>query len=69
MQLNTGIVYLSRNQHKKRQVASITKVMTCMVSLRLSKTFGISMNEKILINKDAADMVGTSAKLEDGDLV
>ena len=27
------------------------------------------MNEKILINKDAADMVGTSAKLEDGDLV
>ena len=63
MQLGTGIVYLSRNQHKRRQIASITKVMTCMVSLRLSKTFGVSLKERIYVNKDAAEMIGTSAKL------
>ena len=69
MEMKTGNVFISRNQHKRREIASITKVMTCLVSLRLSSMFGIQLSTKTTVNRFSASKKGTSAKLLEGDVL
>lgn len=63
-QLIAGIGY-----HGVREIASLTKIMTCFVCLDLIERGIISEDSTVEISRRAADMIGTSANLEEGDIV
>lgn len=53
-----------------REIASLTKIMTCMVCFRLLKRFKISMQSLYFsVSSTAAALKGTSANLEENDWV
>jgi len=45
-------------------MASLTKIMTCYVSIQLASEFGLDLEKTwFLVSKKAAEMGGTSANL------
>lgn len=65
MDLITG-----KNINKKRQIASLTKIMTAYVVLNLLEQMKISPKTTFLqVSKKAASIQGTSADLEEGDVL
>ena len=53
-----------RKENRKREVASLTKIMTCFVAINLSRQWNLNLYKtKILISDIAADIRGTSANL------
>lgn len=52
----------------KRQVASLTKIMTCLTSLQLIKEMGLDPSKTMItVSRKAAYMIGTSANLKHND--
>lgn len=51
----------------KREVASLTKIMTCYVVLNLMERFSLNDETLIEVSGDAAGVHGTSADLVEGD--
>ena len=52
------------------EIASLTKIMTCYLSLLICKKFGIDLdNYWVRVSDKAAEMPGTSAELQAGDLI
>ena len=41
---DSGELISGRNEHEQREVASITKIMTCWVSLQLARKFCLDLN-------------------------
>ena len=62
---NTKTFLLTELMHMKREVASMTKMMTFLTVIKLMKKYGIDdpANEKITITKAAAKIQGTTASL------
>ena len=59
-----------KREYLKREVASLTKIMTCYTVIQLSKEFQIGITtEKITVSAVASDIRGTSANLETGDIL
>lgn len=59
-----------RREYQKREVASLTKIMTCHVVIMLSKQWNLNITKtKILISDVASDIRGTTANLCTGDLI
>ena len=59
-----------RREYKKREVASLTKIMTSFVVITLCKQWNLSMTKtKILVSDVASDIRGTTANLCTGDLI
>lgn len=56
-----------KNEKERREVASITKVMTCYVTLQMMEKFKKKDDHLIEISADAASVHGTSADLLEGD--
>jgi D-alanyl-D-alanine carboxypeptidase len=55
-------------ERERREIASLTKIMTCFLVLRLVKKFGIDDRKHYVCVSDAAASVpGTSAELKMGD--
>lgn len=54
-------------ERDRRECASLTKIMTCFVVLRLMERFKIDQETLITIGQDAANVNGTSAELVEGD--
>lgn len=51
-----------------REIASLTKIMTCIVCLYLAKKFELDIGkEEARVSRKAAEMIGTSAELQKGD--
>ncbi|CAG9325381.1 unnamed protein product [Blepharisma stoltei] len=59
----------TRCSTQKREIASITKVMTCILVLEICDENDISLNDLVSIGSNAANIVGTTANLEEGDRV
>ncbi|KAL4438840.1 hypothetical protein ABPG74_016560 [Tetrahymena malaccensis] len=54
------------NTYEIREMASITKIMTCLVSLKLAKKFDINVSEIYFsVSKTAININGTTAGLEE----
>lgn len=67
--MNNRRVYAYKGD-EVREIASITKIMTCLVSLYLCKKFRMNAyTQKVKVSSRAATMEGTSAFLRYGDLV
>ena len=59
-----------RREYQKREVASLTKIMTCYVVITLCKQWNLSLTKtKILVSDVASDIRGTTAGLCTGDLI
>ena len=50
-------------------MASLTKIMTCILSLYLSRKFNLSLDSIVKISRRASSLIGTSAELEAGDKI
>ena len=57
-------------ENKKREIASLTKIMTCYVVCKLIKEYKVDAKSTyIQVSKLAASMNGTSANLQPGDIL
>ena len=54
-------------EKERREVASLTKIMTAYVVLKLMDRFSIEDSTLIKVGGDAASVIGTSAELVEGD--
>lgn len=62
MDLDSGRVLYSKNADSKRLIASITKIMTCIVTLENAK-----MDTMVTIGDEVLDMYGTNIYIEPGE--
>ena len=66
--VNTMGIVFGKKHHYPREIASLTKIMTCYLTLILAKRMNLSMNElNVRVTRLAASMSGTSAELKEGD--
>ena len=63
----TNALMFGKNEKERREVASITKIMTCYVVLQLQERFKQKDDTLVEISDDAAGIHGTSADLLAGD--
>ena len=56
-----------KNENQQREVASISKIMTCIVCLEIAEEQEISLESIVSVPEEAAKMRGTSANLEEFD--
>jgi D-alanyl-D-alanine carboxypeptidase len=54
-------------EKERREVASLTKIMTCYCTIKLMERFDIEDTELIEVSGDASGVIGTSADLLEGD--
>ena len=67
---NTAELLCGCNEDVRCEMASLTKVMTCYLSLRLVQTSaGLSFDQRVRVPRVAATMPGTRAGLREGDEV
>lgn len=66
----SGDILWAVNGKERREMASLTKITTCYIVLRLLKRIpGVSLYTSVKVSKTAAQVIGTSADLEEGDEV
>jgi D-alanyl-D-alanine carboxypeptidase (penicillin-binding protein 5/6) len=66
----TGDVIFGRNENVKREIASLTKIMTAFVTLQIIRQIKLNPEKTLLIaSKRAAKVGGTSARLKPGDVL
>jgi len=63
---DNGNVLLEKNKDEKREVASICKLMTTLITLEQIEKGDISLEDKFLASKYASDMEGSQAFLDAG---
>ena len=54
-------------EKERREVASLTKIMTCYVTLKLLDRFQVDETTLVKVGSDASSVIGTSAELVEGD--
>ncbi len=62
MDVDSGRVLYSKNSHEKRLIASITKIMTCLVVLENS-----NIEDDIVVGKEVRSMYGTNIYIQVGE--
>ena len=61
---------MSKNMRQRRQVASLTKMMTLYTVLKLSEKYGLKLDEILItISSIASSICGTTAQLVEGDVL
>lgn len=63
----TSTMLFGKSEKERREVASLTKIMTCYVTFMLMERFKIEDTKLIEVSGDAAGVIGTSADLLEGD--
>ena len=56
-----------KNEKDRREIASLTKIMTCFVVMRLMDRFNIPEDTLLEVSDYASGIIGTSADLLTGD--
>ncbi len=63
----TNTLLFGKLERERRECASLTKIMTAFVVLRLMEKFNIDESTLITIGTDATTTIGTTAELQEGD--
>ena len=63
----TSTLLFGRCERDRRECASLTKIMTAVVVLRLMRRFDVPESGLVTVGDDAAGVIGTSAELVAGD--
>lgn len=66
VEADTGTVIFEKDADSKRQVASLTKLMTLLIVLEELETGRISLEDEITVSKAAAAQIGSQALLDAG---
>ena len=66
VEASTGIVVFEKNSHEKLPIASMTKIMSMILIMENLENGNLSLNDKVLISKNAASMGGSQIFLEEG---
>lgn len=67
MDYSTGKIIYALNEHEKLSPASVTKIMTLLLSMEAVHDGKIKMDDKVVISEYAAGMGGTQVYLEPGE--
>jgi D-alanyl-D-alanine carboxypeptidase (penicillin-binding protein 5/6) len=67
MDYSTGKIIYALNEHEKLPPASVTKIMTLLLSMEAIHDGKIKMDDKVVISEYAAGMGGTQVYLEPGE--
>ncbi len=67
MDYSTGEVIFSYNEHEKLPPASITKIMTLLLTMEAIENGKLNLDDKVVISEYAASMGGTQVYLEPGE--
>lgn len=63
----TNQLLFGKMERERRECASITKIMTCYVVIKLMDRFNLKDSELVKVSQQAATIIGTSAELLEGD--
>ena len=67
---NSRTIELSRKPTYKREVASITKMMTLLTAIKVMARYNIEGRKTyIRVSRQCSRIIGTSAELKEGDLL
>ncbi len=66
MEASTGQAIFEKNADEKRPVASVTKLMTILLTLEALDAGTIHLNDQVTVSKEAAGMGGSQALLDAG---
>jgi len=65
---NTGKLLFGKQEQQRREIASLTKIMTCLTVLQLSDVLALDIHvTKVNIEQGVDEIIGTSANLKPGD--
>ncbi len=67
MEGSTGEIIFEKNMDEKLPIASVTKVMTLLLTFEALESGKINMNDKVIISANAAGMGGSQVFLETGE--
>ena len=62
----TGTVIFEKNADERREVASITKLMTALLTMEALDRGDVSLTDQVTVSKNAAAMKGSQALLDAG---
>lgn len=65
----TGKIIYEKDAHVKRSPASMTKIMTLLLTMEALDNGTISLNDKVTVSKNASGMGGTQIFIEEGSSV
>lgn len=66
----TGEILFGKCENDRREIASMTKIMTCFVVIQIIRKIKLNAEKTMLqVSKNAANIGGTSAKLKTGDVL
>ena len=66
VEADTGTVIFEKNADEKRQVASVTKLMTLLICLEAVEAGEIHLEDQVTISAEAAGQIGSQALLDAG---
>ena len=66
VEAETGTVIFEKGADERRQVASVTKLMTLLICLEKLQAGEISLNDQVTISPEAAGQIGSQALLDAG---
>jgi D-alanyl-D-alanine carboxypeptidase len=65
----TREVLFGRLEKERREVASLTKILTLYTVLNLTESLGLSFQEPVTVDESVLEVIGTSANLTPGDIL
>lgn len=63
----TRKVLFGKLENERREVASLTKIMTCFTVFKLCDKLGVDLSTPVKIDQGVEDVTGTTANLHPGD--
>lgn len=68
LEASTGQIIFEKNIDEKLPIASVTKVMTLLLTFQALESGAIALDDEVIISKNAADMGGSQVFLETGEI-
>lgn len=68
MDLDGNIIY-EKNSHEQRAPASVTKIMTMLIAMESIESGLISLDDMVVVSKNAEEQGGTQVYLEQGEII
>lgn len=69
IETSTGKILYEKDAHTKRAPASMTKIMTLLLTMEALENESITLEDEVLISKNASGMGGTQIFIEEGSQV
>ena len=68
MEASSGTIIYEMNSHEKLEPASVTKIMTMLLTMEALQSGRITLEDKVIISNKASKMTGTCLLLEEGEV-